>query len=108
MNAPTPNGKHDPILEAERGAEAQQGAIPPPYEPPEPPAAAPPKALALFSVEWFDAEIAAHEELLRQKYAALTATQEYADWQSEHGATQHAKAQRDLLLRQRAAETDAP
>lgn len=117
------NGNPNSILEAERDALAHQNETPPPYtvgaptvaasntqppappEPPnepEPPAAEKPKELALFSAEWFEANIAGHEMMLRQNYAAMCATREYAAWQAEFGALENMKAQRDLLLQQAA------
>lgn len=97
------------IADAEQDALAQQNELPPPYVPPPPPepsAAEKPKELALFSAEWFEASIAVHEMLLQQRYAAMCATREYAEWQAQHGVVENTKAQRALLLQQAATSQE--
>jgi hypothetical protein len=97
MSAPT-NGNHAPVVFDWRALQVALTAIQVKPPPPEPPAQ--PKEQATITLEWLEANIAAREMLLKQRHAALTATQEYAEWQSEYGWVNCLKAQRDMLLKQ--------
>lgn len=81
--------------EARKAKREAEAAKKPPAEPQE---------IPLFSLEWFNNSIAIHEAIMRQHHAAMTATQEYANWQVAYGQVEMLKSQRDVLLQQQQAK----